>query len=491
MFARKSLILFLSNLVISGLNSLIFIFAVRNFSEVQFGYLSVASSLFNIFLFFSDLGFMDFHVKKLSEDENEESEFFTFYILFKICIIPILTIVFFFIILIQINRDIIENVTSQKYILLIMFGWVIFSSLNNVYTANLQSKKKVVKMQLAIMIGHIIRLITCIFAFIFNNFYIYVGSLLLGQIVTIILNLYLNQKLELRKPHFKSLKSYIKSGLKYSIPFSINTLVFNLGALFYLRIYDSDSLGVYYVMINTIIILKLIENAAKSMLIPTITPLINDGFDKLKAMILKYEKYMILISVVIIVNALLVGELLLNLIYDQFYTTNGYQFFKFSIIYTLSWGIYIPFHVLHFIYENTTILTIAELIKLVFSMISWIFLIPVWGIIGIDFGIWMALIPNSILLRYYFNKKYNFRGLSQKTIYLLAYSSILIALSFILKIFVVSTALLIILDIVLMIVLFIILYFARIIVKDDFLFFMKTLNIKQLFNHIKGEISYK
>ena len=73
---RNSLIIFVTNIFSSLLNSFVFFLAVRKYSPSDFGYLSLSVSLFAFFLFFSDLNFSGTHIKKIPDRKYSEDECF-------------------------------------------------------------------------------------------------------------------------------------------------------------------------------------------------------------------------------------------------------------------------------------------------------------------------------------------------------------------------------------------------------------------------------
>ena len=65
MFARRTLIIFITNIFISIFNLVLFLFIAGKYPSEQFGYLSVANSFYGFILFFGDLNFLEIHVKKM------------------------------------------------------------------------------------------------------------------------------------------------------------------------------------------------------------------------------------------------------------------------------------------------------------------------------------------------------------------------------------------------------------------------------------------
>jgi len=108
MFARKSLIYISLRFIISFLNILFFYFAVRNYLSSEFGYFRVAVSLFAFFSFFTNLNLSTAHVKYIPEEKYQLNQYFSAFGFLKITLLIFCSVIFYFIIAVQLEIGIIE-----------------------------------------------------------------------------------------------------------------------------------------------------------------------------------------------------------------------------------------------------------------------------------------------------------------------------------------------------------------------------------------------
>lgn len=492
MFARKSLLTLISNLIYYFVYGITLLFAVNKFLPSNFGYLKIATSLMGFFLFFSDLSFTILHSKMMAEDTEPQNDYFTTYFIIKIVLTIFSSFIIFGVIIFQINAKIIANNSLQIGIIAIMYFSSVIQSVNLLYRSSFAAKLQIARKEIAFisskLIGSIYLLLVIFFS---NNFLLYVSGTLFSESLFLILNIILGKDFRLTKIRRDMIYKYFSLGAILIIPAIILTFSTNLGPLLY-KVYhkDDDILGVYDVITNFFIMISLLEGTIRVLLIPNYSSLITQKkFKELKNSIKAFEKYVTLLNSLIIIGGIISGPYLLKTFLGEFYYDNGIVLYFGGLIALFSFGVFVPYSSLIFASGKLKIYIFTHVFLLIFLLISWFLLIPPLGVIAIDLVKWIYWIPNAIVIRYYCVKYFNIGKMEKNNI--LNYLILLIFMisSFFLSIYIHDELIPIMISIVSFLSLYIIVLFVfKILNKQDLEFFREIFNPKKMFNYIKTEI---
>lgn len=484
-------LVFIINAIIIILNFIIFFLIVGIYNPREFGYLSVAYSIAGFFIFFSDLDFRVIHIKKMAEDIENKNLYFNSYLFIKIILILIGLLIFFLIYWIQLILDIIDINQTQISVIMIILLSSFIASLNLIYSASFQAQLDVGKIQLSNLMNKVVVLLLLItFLFFTKNFLLYPISILLGQCSSITLNFLLKKDLKFAKPQKEIIRKYLKFSYSVLAPQIMLVIWSNLNVLIFLIYFDESLLGVYFILTSLLVFFNLIPTSINMVLIPKLALLVqkNDYF-QIKKILEVLEKYLLIISSLIFIGTLVLGQEILTLFIDDYYIDKGMVFLILSAGYTLSWALMMPYSTLNFVLENFKLHTIIHAIHLLLSIISWFFIMPFLNIIGLNLGIWLAFFPSTIILRYHFSKKNKFGRLSQKSIFLLVFLVLTSIIIFFLNSFLIMDFLFkILLFLIFNIFYFVYMIILKILTINDFKMIIEIISPIKIIKDIKDEI---
>ncbi|KKK48437.1 hypothetical protein LCGC14_3145130, partial [marine sediment metagenome] len=191
---------------------------------------------------------------------------------------------------------------------------------------------------------------------------------------------------------------------------------------------------------------------------------------------------------IIIVIGIIFGDYILKIFLGQIYLEKGLFLYFGYLIILLNFSIVGPYSPLIIATEKYKIYTITLFISLIFSILSWVILIPSLGILAIKLGTWIAVIPQTIFIRYYCFKYFKIGKLKFKYALNLVVISSMIFVSFYL--FSLNFSILIrILFCLLILILYLgFLLLSKLLTRNDFKYIINVINPKKMVSYIKEEI---
>lgn len=416
---RKSYILSIISIIIFGFNAIFLFLSVKIYLSREFGFLLVVNSIFAFFLFFSDFEFVSTHAKKVAEKKYSIHIYFSTYMIIKIILLIIMSIIFYAIIKIQIDLRLISSDPLQIKILNILFISNVILSINHLYSGTFQGQMKIIKMELPNLIGTIARALFSFIVIILSlNFLYFIFAILLGQIITFIIYFFYGKDYYSFKFNFSCLKEYLSFGFITIIPKILFVFIMNLGPLIYLMYFEENTLGIYFILSQIFFFFALIKNSLLKVFLPSFSSDIQSNkIEHLKLSLKLYEKYMLIFSFCLIITIFLFGKYFIDFL-NNFGNLNigqnGLYFLYFSSLFSLSWALYSPYSTLLYVAKKYSMYILHTTIMLIFSLISWFFLIPKLGIIALDLGRWISFIFNLLIIRFYTIRKLNIGAIDKE-----------------------------------------------------------------------------
>ncbi len=488
-YGRKSILILISEIITRLLHAITFFIAVNSFSPIYFGYQKIAISLMGLFIFLSTLGFLQAHNIIMAEKGNRDDAF-TIYFLIKVILTIIASIITFFFILNLINdRDFIGFSTEQIWIIIIVFFELFLDSFNQIYTRSFLSTMDIAKMQIPIIISTFIgKFFSIVVIFIFQNFYIYLMGTIITYSINLIFYIYFGRIFHFSKINRILLKRYVYLSVILLLPVILDTLCANLGPLFFLLHFDEEALGVYFVIFSFFTMILTLQKTFQILLIPNfINLLTNNEVENLKKSIRLFGKYMTIMNSLLIVTGIIFGEFILKNFFGLIYYEQGLYFFYGCLLFVMRFALLDPYSSVLIASNQLKLFTLLKALKFASALVSWIFFIPYFSIIGIELGNWIFLIPNIIIIRIYSHKK---NGIGNIDIKELMHYSVLIIL-FIICFFIASLNLAVLLSgLILLIIIglyIIFLFTAKIFTRKDIDYIFDIINPKKMINYIRDE----
>ena len=488
MLGRKTLLSVISLIFLRFIQGIILILAVNVFLPIEFGYMKVAQSLLAFFIFLSDLSLSTVHLKLMAE-EREKSVAFSTYFFLKILLIIISSITFIIIIIFLLNNNLITNNLQQISIIAVVFIDHFVFTILMVYNSSFQATLKIAKKELATIIGQIFGFIfSLISILVFNSFILFLSCTIISNMFSLLLSIYYGREFKLTKIKKDLLIKYFKLDLVFLLPFFLSVLINNLGPLLFLQYYNEELLGVYNVITSLFLMIKGIELVLRSLLIPSFSILYkNNKVDEIRKSINLFEKYTAILNGVIIVIGIMFGDYILKILFGQIYFEKGLFLYFGYLISLIGFSIFGPYSPLLIASEKYKVYTGTLFISLIFSILSWVFLIPFLGILAINLGTWISIIPQTIFIRYYCFKYFKTGKLKLNNALNLVVIFSLIFVSFYFFSLNFSFLLRIFISLFILILYLGFLISTKILTRDDLTYFINVINPKKMLDYIKEE----
>jgi O-antigen/teichoic acid export membrane protein len=276
----------------------------------------------------------------------------------------------------------------------------------------------------------------------------------------------------------------------FLIPIILNTLIINLGPLIFLEYFNEELLGIYSVITGFIMLIKDIESNFHLLLIPNYVNLLsNDKYEQLNTSIKVFEKYMTILNGLIIIGGIIFAEFFItNFMGDIYYDKGRYLFYG-TLLSLIIFPLLVPYLSLLITKEKLKFYSVIAFSNFIFSLISWIFFIPYFNIIGIELGSWIFLIPQILITRFYCVKNFGIEKLQNRDIKHLFFLFILIIFCFIITFSQIQFFFLIVIFIIITGVYIIFLFSTHILEKKDIYYLLEILNPKKMRSYIRNEIN--
>ncbi len=488
MLARKSLIILITTFFIKGVEVAIFYLATNKYAEADFGYLTIARSLFSFFLFFSDLNFNLAHIKKMAEGVHSTSTYFTTYFTFKLILLPVITLSFIILIQLELAAGILVNNPLLNQILVIIMLSSIINSINMVYQGSFQAQMKISKMQAGNVIAIIIKcILTAIIVIVIEDFLYFVSLFLVYELITLVINIFLGRGYRFSKVNRGLMKEYLKFGSFYLVSACMQISINNLGPLILANFLGVDALGVYYVVTRVLNFLTLIQTSLNSLFLPQISADLNENnVDDLRTISMLFQKYMLIIWGVIAIAGFGLCTFILRYLGGAgIYAEQGLPLFLFQVGVSFYWA-WSPFIFIMMLKKDSKYLLTA-LFSALLSIFSWAVLPSVFGILAIDFGKYFSTIPNFILLTYYVQKKYGFGKPSKSSLITLLLASVFLTIMLVAGVYRLHFVQMVVWTAIMLCGFIILLFVFRVLKKEDINYIKNVISPGKMLSEIRSD----
>ncbi|NMC05037.1 MAG: oligosaccharide flippase family protein [Candidatus Lokiarchaeota archaeon] len=488
MIARKSVIILITTFLIKILDVVIFYLATNKYTLTDFYYLTMARAIFTFFILFADLNFNLAHVKKMAERTHSRNTYFTTYFVFKIILLPIVSMLFIAIIDIQTMMGMLPDVPELRGTMWFILAASVVNSLNLVYQGSFQAEMKISRMQAGNVIAIAIKSILTIYiVFFVEGFLFFVSLFLVYELITLGINIVLGRAYRFTSINRGLMREYIKFGAFFLVLNSTQIFYTNFGPLILQQTLGEPPLAVYYVISRLLSFFTIIQTSLNALFLPHISSsLKNNDIPDIRDKITLYQKYMLIIWGVVVITCFGVGKILLGYLgAGGAYEQQGLALFLFQIVTYFSWA-WMPYYLMIMLKEDPKFM-IVVVTSLVFSLISWFLLPGVLGIISIEFGKHFAEIPNVIFITYYVQKKFGFGKPGKNAIITILLTILFIVIELILGLNRLQGAGAIILTMMLLLVYIVLLFMFRVLKVADIEFFKGVMSPRQLYLEIRSD----
>ncbi len=504
MIARKSLLIMTQN-VISGVFGYVALFFIARYMSVEdYGIIGFALSFAMMFSIIYQLGFHAAHLKRVSEGKDLGECIGTFFALKILLTIAYVATVFG---AIFVWTDVIgRGFESQEHFaaIIIMVAYSAFASLGQTMKVTFQARKEIAKHQIPFLLHTVIRTVATIAVALSGEGALHLAfTYILAEIVAMAVNAIFFRNYKIKRPTKEMFKSYRTFALPMVISGTIGLIITNSDKVFIQLFWNSTEVGYYFAPYTVIKSLTLATTAIGVLLFPTISKLhANKDSVKIENLVKKAERYssMLLFPVVFFIIAF--PRPIIHIMLDDSYYP-AIPIFQILPLWLLFRAIGGPYGQLMIGINRPWINTYGSIINVVLNISLNLILIPVdikfLGLNGLGLGATGAAIATIITLTigliYTRIMVWRFTGITwnpRVLIHLLAAGGMVLGLNYITSYFYIVRWYHLLSVFFLGIGIYLgILIILREFKKEDYLFFMDTINPKEMLSYIVDEIRGK
>ena len=322
MIARKSALIITTNLIDGLLAYVALFFISRYMSPEEYGIVAFALGFVAIFSILGQLGFNSAHVKKISEGKNLGKCVGTF-LASKILFTGLMTLLVITAILfwkIVMGRGF-ETPEHELAIYIIMGHWIV-KLLGNTFDFTYKGRKEIAKVQIAYLSGVIVRVGVTIYVAYFGY-----GALALafthiaGEIIHLIVLLLFFRGYSLDKPSFHYFKEYFTFAFPLIIVSASSLIMTNIDKLLIQLFWSSSDVGYYFAAFRLSAFINMFTLAIGTLLFPTFSSLhTNKDITGIRSLIFRSERYLSMIVFPMVLGLVTLAQPTVNILLSRGWT---------------------------------------------------------------------------------------------------------------------------------------------------------------------------
>lgn len=294
MLARKSILIMGSRMVMSLMGFVSLYFIANEIQQGYVGSVATAISILSIIGIFTDLGYSQAHIKRISEGKDLGTCVGT-YLAIKTALMAAFVIVTF--VSIWVMKNILNVGFETSYdenVIYIMLIWSVISGFSVVVTNTFIGLQEMAKTQLVLVFSSLIQSIATIYVALFQpEVYLYAFIWPIGAMVNLMVGIYLMRKISVKKPSWSLFKSYTSFALPLMFIVGIGPLTLHLDKTMIKFFWSNDDVAVYWFAQRYIQLPDTLTQSVSVVLFPAFSEMVSRGSKKLvRAITLNAERYL-------------------------------------------------------------------------------------------------------------------------------------------------------------------------------------------------------
>jgi len=321
MIARKSaLIIFIQ--LLNGILGYIGLKYIALYMEPwEYGVVGFAYGFIALFSIFGKLGFDQAHIKRISEGKKFGTCVGTF-VISKAFLAGLMAT--FVIMSIAIWKYVIGRgfeTSLHEQAVYIMLAYFVLLTLTHSMISTFNAKKEIAKAQLPLLLYTIVRVAsTIVIAYNGLGVLALAYSYIIGEIFHFGLALFFFRKYSVGKPTFGCLKSYSKFALPMAIVSASVIIMTNIDKVFIQLFWSAQQVGEYFAVFNLSRYTILFVSSVGLLLFPTISKHhLEKNMGEIKKLVLKSERYMSMIVFPIVFLMVMLAEPIIHILLSDSY----------------------------------------------------------------------------------------------------------------------------------------------------------------------------
>lgn len=502
MLARKSFLIMVMA-AIGGILGYVALYFIANFMPKEsLGIVAFALSFTTMFGIVKKLGFETAHIKRVSEGKDLGECIGTF-IFLKIT----LAVIYLAVILgvLYIWTDVMgRGFESDDHLIAIyiMVFYGVIASFTEIMKQTFTARKEIAILQISMFIGTVMRVGATIVVAISGRGTIELAfTYIIAETAVLVIAGSFFAKFPIKKPTKSMFKNYSKFALPMVISSSIVLIITNIDKVFIQLFWGAEEVADYFAVYRLVTFLVIIEASVGLLLFPTISELhAKKDKKQIKELVVKSERYLSMTSFPIVVFMIALPLPILNILLDPKYETAA-PILQILPIWALVSIISRPYGPLIMGIDRPWFVTISSIIRVSLNVVLNLIFIPIdikiLGFTGLGLGATGAAIATlcTALFAFIYLRAVAWRliGLKWNPVHIIkhiiAASGMMLILYYITSFFdIVRWYQLAIMFFMALGIYFGILYLIREFKKEDYNFFMDTLNPRKMLSYIVGEV---
>ena len=317
MLGRKSLLMFGNNWVNHFFSIISHICIARYMGPTVLGTISYVLGLINIFTMFSDLGFNQTHLKRVSEGEDVGRCVGTFTAL----TLTIYTVIFVSIFLyLRFVGNVFDNV-EQKKVFLILLSYQFLISLSQILLRTFNARMEMAKLSVCQTLGKLGKLLFVLVTVVMSLSIVYVSMAYLCEaIITLVAALILFRGYGFKLPTTQSFKSYLRYAAPLIVLNPLSVLTDRLDTVIIKIFWGVTEVGYYTVARSILEILKKVPSSTMDVFFPKISEdNAKKDIDAIRRRLFNVEKHLLFFITPILVIVSFYAREILQLLYGSEY----------------------------------------------------------------------------------------------------------------------------------------------------------------------------
>ena len=310
MIARKSVLIVMTRLIDGGLGYLGLFFIARYISPSDYGIVSFAIGFVTLFTIFCNLGFNFAHIKRVSEGKNLGICIGTF-LSIRAILITLATVILFSSLYIWTNV-IGRGFETPEHLaaIYIIVGYWLFQQILNSFSATFKARKEIARNQIPFMINAIVRTAAIIYVALSGMGVLALAwTYVAGELSQLLIVILFFRGYPIKKPTKEYLKSYSVFAFPLMIVTTSNIIMHNIDKIMIQLFWNAADVGYYFSAYRLSNFITLFTTAIVMLIFPTYSQLHKKGdISKIKKLTFDSERHLSLIVFPMVFGLFILAE---------------------------------------------------------------------------------------------------------------------------------------------------------------------------------------
>lgn len=500
MIARKLALIIVVQILTGLLGYVGLFFITKYMTPSDYGIVAFAMGFVAIFAIVGELGFASAHIKKISEGRDFGTCNGTYLSIKAVLIILMLVVTLLSLFIWQsVLGNGFESVEQQTAIYVMILYWLI-QKLCQCFTTTFRAKKEIAKSQLPALVDILVKTILTIYVAIGGYGAIALAyTYIAGSAVSLIASIFLFKGYPIKKPNLAYIKEYTAFSLPLILVVISATILSNTDKVLIQLFWSSEDVGYYFSAFRLSGLAGMFAGAVGILLFPTFSTLYtNNDHERIKDLLFSAERYLSMLIFPMTFGIIILADPIVRIMLSGWMPV--VPILQVLTLVALFTTLEMPYQSQFLGMNHPKLARNRIIVMIAVNILLNLYLIPIniqsIGLTCLGLGARGAAIATTIsyIIGFVYSriKSYQLTGIKGNPrilIHMFA-SLIMSGILYCTQLYVTPTRWyeLAVFVLVGSLIYFGLLYLLREFTKDDFHFFVDTINVKEMFRYIKNEI---